>query len=537
MAPRWLTAADDRVAGGLALEPGGIDHAEVAHAVRRGRRRPAGRRCSRRWCRGCRRSARPRSELLLKLSTLSPAEAADRLRAGGLGAEERPDDDLGALGHRLRGRGRAAAGGAGGRVDHEVDRGVAQVALRQPRRVLEAARDLLAARVAGAVGQQQRHLAPAGSASTATPSSDGAAGGPGGAGGEHRHRRPRERRRAGRERRRIVLTASSLTVTSDGRIFGQAAVGTLTFWAAKCKRRMDRDRTDAPPAAGPAAALPPGLYLVATPIGNARDITPPRARRPGRRRPACRRGHPAHPQAPRDPRAPPRGAAARALPRPQRRGAAAAAARGAGRGPLGGAGLRRRHAAGRRPRLPAGGRGDRRRPRGARRCPGASALLAALAVAGLPSDRFLFAGFLPPRPAARRRALRRARGGAGDAGLLRIAAAAGGEPRRHGGGARRPARRRSAASSPSASRRPGAAPLGELAADYAAGAGAEGRDRRRGRAAGCAAPAGRRRSTRRSRAALTPAFGQGRGRRGRGRRSGLPRRAGLRAGARAGSGR
>jgi 16S rRNA (cytidine1402-2'-O)-methyltransferase len=37
--------------------------------------------------------------------------------------------------------------------------------------------------------------------------------------------------------------------------------------------------------------------------------------------------------------------------------------------------------------------------------PGASALLAALAVAGLPTDRFLFAGFLPPRSAARRRTL------------------------------------------------------------------------------------------------------------------------------------
>mgnify|MGYP001263116744 CR=1 FL=1 len=34
--------------------------------------------------------------------------------------------------------------------------------------------------------------------------------------------------------------------------------------------------------------------------------------------------------------------------------------------------------------------------------PGASALLAALAVAGLPTDRFLFAGFLPPKAAARR---------------------------------------------------------------------------------------------------------------------------------------
>ena len=37
--------------------------------------------------------------------------------------------------------------------------------------------------------------------------------------------------------------------------------------------------------------------------------------------------------------------------------------------------------------------------------PGASALLAALAVAGLPTDRFLFAGFLAPRQAARRRTL------------------------------------------------------------------------------------------------------------------------------------
>jgi 16S rRNA (cytidine1402-2'-O)-methyltransferase len=37
--------------------------------------------------------------------------------------------------------------------------------------------------------------------------------------------------------------------------------------------------------------------------------------------------------------------------------------------------------------------------------PGPSALLAALAVAGLPTDRFCFAGFLPPRAAARRRAL------------------------------------------------------------------------------------------------------------------------------------
>jgi 16S rRNA (cytidine1402-2'-O)-methyltransferase len=37
--------------------------------------------------------------------------------------------------------------------------------------------------------------------------------------------------------------------------------------------------------------------------------------------------------------------------------------------------------------------------------PGASAALAALVVSGLPTDRFLFAGFLPPKSAARRTAL------------------------------------------------------------------------------------------------------------------------------------
>lgn len=40
-----------------------------------------------------------------------------------------------------------------------------------------------------------------------------------------------------------------------------------------------------------------------------------------------------------------------------------------------------------------------------RAVPGASALTAALAVAGLPTDRFLFAGFLPAKDAARRREL------------------------------------------------------------------------------------------------------------------------------------
>ena len=37
--------------------------------------------------------------------------------------------------------------------------------------------------------------------------------------------------------------------------------------------------------------------------------------------------------------------------------------------------------------------------------PGPSAVIAALSIAGLPTDRFLFAGFLPPRSSARRRVL------------------------------------------------------------------------------------------------------------------------------------
>ncbi len=42
--------------------------------------------------------------------------------------------------------------------------------------------------------------------------------------------------------------------------------------------------------------------------------------------------------------------------------------------------------------------------------PGASAVIAALSVAGLPTDRFVFEGFLPARGAARRHALERLRG-------------------------------------------------------------------------------------------------------------------------------
>ena len=78
--------------------------------------------------------------------------------------------------------------------------------------------------------------------------------------------------------------------------------------------------------------------------------------------------------------------------------------------------------------------------------PGASAALAALAVAGLPTDRFFFEGFLPPKDGQRRTRI---------AELARIPATLilyesgpriGAHARRAGRGARRRGRPRSAAS-------------------------------------------------------------------------------------------
>ena len=84
----------------------------------------------------------------------------------------------------------------------------------------------------------------------------------------------------------------------------------------------------------------------------------------------------------------------------------AAAHRGADR-PAGGrridrARLRRRHAAGLRSRLPRWSPAARERGIAVTPIPGPSALLAALAASGLPTDSFHFAGFLPARRAERR---------------------------------------------------------------------------------------------------------------------------------------
>ena len=70
--------------------------------------------------------------------------------------------------------------------------------------------------------------------------------------------------------------------------------------------------------------------------------------------------------------------------------------------------------------------------------PGPSAVVTALAVSGLPTDRFCFEGFPPRKPGERERTVRRAGGGHSHAGVLRVAAAA----RRHPAGTAAVTRRR-----------------------------------------------------------------------------------------------
>ena len=132
--------------------------------------------------------------------------------------------------------------------------------------------------------------------------------------------------------------------------------------------------------------------------------------------------------------------------------------------------------------------------------PGASALLAALAVAALPTDRFLFAGFLPPRQAARRRALAELAAVPATlvfyksprrlaASLADMAAVLGAE--RAAAVCRELTKRFEEATR---------APLGGARCGPRGGAGPEGRDRRRRRPADRGTAPGRRRSTRRWRA-------------------------------------
>jgi 16S rRNA (cytidine1402-2'-O)-methyltransferase len=167
---------------------------------------------------------------------------------------------------------------------------------------------------------------------------------------------------------------------------------------------MDQDAPETPPAPGAARPLSPGLYLVATPIGAARDVTlraldilraadviAAEDTRTARRLMeihgiplAGRTLIPYHDH---------NGAAQRPkLLRLLAEGRSVALVSDAGTPLLADPGWRlaaEAIAAG----LPVTA------------APGASALLAALSLAGLPTDRFLFAGFLPPRAAARATAL------------------------------------------------------------------------------------------------------------------------------------
>ncbi|HET9067523.1 MAG TPA: 16S rRNA (cytidine(1402)-2'-O)-methyltransferase [Amaricoccus sp.] len=167
---------------------------------------------------------------------------------------------------------------------------------------------------------------------------------------------------------------------------------------------MDIDPTEAPPAGHLAAgtALAPGLYLVATPIGNARDIGL-RALDVLRAADVLAAEDTRHTRKLLEIHGIRRG---RLLPYHDHNGAAqrprllAALAEGRSVALVSDAGTPLVADPGWRLATEAIAAGHR-----VTAVPGASALLAALAVAGLPTDRFLFAGFLPPRQAARRRAL------------------------------------------------------------------------------------------------------------------------------------
>ena len=169
-----------------------------------------------------------------------------------------------------------------------------------------------------------------------------------------------------------------------------------------------------------AAGSRPGLHIVATPIGNLGDITlRALATLAGADLIACEDTRVTRKLLDRYAIATPLTPyhdhnAATARPKLLRRLADGAADR---------AGLRCRHAARLRSRLQARARRAGSRPSRSPPLPGASALLAALTVAGLPTDQFFFAGFLPPKQAARRSPHRRARRDPGDARAVRNRAA------------------------------------------------------------------------------------------------------------------
>ncbi len=89
--------------------------------------------------------------------------------------------------------------------------------------------------------------------------------------------------------------------------------------------------------------------------------------------------------------------------------------------------------------------------------PGASSVLTALSVAGLPTDRFFFEGFLPPKQAARQKRIAALAGIPATFGVVRERAAARGRACRSGRRTWLARSQRSAASSPSCTRKSAAA--------------------------------------------------------------------------------
>ena len=266
----------------------------------------------------------------------------------------------------------------------------------------------------------------------------------------------------------------------------------LTGLAAKSKRRMASDPTDLPCAAG-AGALSRGDADRQRPRRQ-----PARARRPRRRRRPRGGGHPPHPQAPGDPRHPPRRGL---VPYHDHNGAAqrprllAALAEGRSVALVSDAGTPAR----RRPRLAPRHRGDRRRPRRHRRPRRLGARSRRWRWPASPPTASSSPGFLAPAPGRPppRRSPSSPRSPRPSSSTNPPAASPPASPTWPTSSAP-PAPPRSAASSPSASRRPAAAPLGELAAPLCRRPGGQGRGRGAGRRPGRRPRPRPTRSTRRS---------------------------------------
>ena len=146
---------DHRVADhlvGLALD---VEHAEVVQPARPGEAHERRGRRPRRDAEQV--DARRRDHRIVgEGQQLDAGVARDGVGAGGGGAEQRSDDDLGALVDRAGGGGLAARETAARLVDLQVDRGVAHVGLGEPAGVDEVAADALQRWVRRAERDEQR---------------------------------------------------------------------------------------------------------------------------------------------------------------------------------------------------------------------------------------------------------------------------------------------------------------------------------------------------------------------------------------------